>query len=80
MTARLSLTMIVKDEAAALGRCLASVRDLVDEFIAVDTGLSDQTKEIAGQHGARVFDFPWCDSFAAARNESIRHAAGQWLL
>ncbi len=80
MTARLSLTMIVKNEAATLGRCLASVRDLVDEIIVVDTGSSDNTKEIARQYGARVFDFPWCDSFAAARNESIRHAAGQWLL
>ncbi len=80
MTARLSLTMIVKNEAAALGRCLASVRDLVDEIVVVDTGSTDNTREIARQYGARVFDFPWCDSFAAARNESIRHASGQWLL
>jgi tetratricopeptide (TPR) repeat protein len=80
MSARISLTMIVKNEAATLDRCLASVRDLVDEIIVVDTGSSDNTKDIAGQHGARVFDLPWPDSFAAARNESIRHASGQWLL
>ena len=30
--------------------------------------------------GARVFDFPWCDDFAAARNETLRHATGQWVL
>src|SRR5579885_2980294 len=80
MTVRLSLTMIVKNEAAALGRCLASVRDIVDEIIVVDTGSSDNTKEIARQYEAKVFDFPWCDNFASARNESIRHATGQWLL
>ncbi len=80
MTARMSLTMIVKNEAATLARGLASVRDLVDEIIVVDTGSSDNTKDIAGQHSARVFDLPWPDSFAAARNESIRHASGQWLL
>jgi glycosyltransferase involved in cell wall biosynthesis len=80
MTARSSLTTIVKNEAATLGRCLASVLDLVDEIIVVDTGSSDHTKDIAGQHGARVFDLPWPDSFAAARNQSIRHANGQWLL
>jgi glycosyltransferase involved in cell wall biosynthesis len=80
MTPRLSLTMIVKNEAATLTNCLASVGDLVDEIIVVDTGSSDHTKDIARQHGARVFDFSWCDSFAAARNESIRHATGQWLL
>ncbi len=34
------------------------------------------------QPGGRVFDFPWVDSFAAARNESLRHATGArvfWL-
>jgi tetratricopeptide (TPR) repeat protein len=80
MIARLSLTMIVKNEAGTLGRCLASVRDIMDEIIVVDTGSSDNTKEIAHHHGAYVFDLPWPDSFAAARNESIRHATGQWLL
>jgi tetratricopeptide (TPR) repeat protein len=24
-------------------------------------------------------DFPWVDSFAAARNESLRHASGDWI-
>jgi tetratricopeptide (TPR) repeat protein len=79
MTTRLSLTMIAKNEAARLAKCLISVRDLVDEIIVVDTGSSDNTKDIAVRHGARVFDLPWPDSFADARNESIRHAAGRWL-
>jgi tetratricopeptide (TPR) repeat protein len=73
MTARLSLAMIVKNEAATLGRCLASVRDLVDEIIVVDTGSSDNTKDIARRHGACVFDLPWPDSFAAARNVRYPH-------
>jgi hypothetical protein len=72
--------MIVKKEAATLGRCLASVRDIVDEIIVVDTGSSDNTKDIARQYSARVFDLPWPDSFVAARNESLCHATGQWLL
>ena len=29
--------------------------------------------------GARVFDFAGVDSFAAARNESLRHATGDWV-
>lgn len=80
MPARLSLTMIVKNEAATLSVCLASVRDLVDEIVVVDTGSLDATPDIARQHGARVFDFAWTDSFADARNQSLRHATGQWLL
>jgi glycosyltransferase involved in cell wall biosynthesis/tetratricopeptide (TPR) repeat protein len=76
---RVSLCMIVKNEEDNLPACLASARDLVDEVIIVDTGSSDKTKEVAAQHGARVFDFPWVDSFAAARNECLRHARGKWI-
>jgi glycosyltransferase involved in cell wall biosynthesis len=59
MAIRLSLTMIVKDEAATLGRCLSSVRDILDEIVVVDTGSTDCSKEIARQYGVRVFDLPW---------------------
>ena len=27
----------------------------------------------------KLFHFPWCDDFSAARNESLRHATGDWL-
>jgi len=75
-----SLCMIVKNAEAHLGKCLASVKDHVDEMIVVDTGSTDGTRTVAQAQGARVFDFTWVDSFAAARNESLRHAAGQWIL
>ncbi len=77
--ARVSLCMIVKNEEHNLPACLASVRDLVDEMIIVDTGSSDNTVAIAHEHGAKVHFFPWQDSFALARNESIRHATGDWI-
>ena len=41
--------MIVKDEEATLAACLASVADLVDEMIVVDTGSTDRTREVAAQ-------------------------------
>ena len=46
--------------------CLASVADLVDEVIVVDTGSTDRTGDRPGP-GAQVVDFPWVDDFAAAR-------------
>src|SRR5262249_53566109 len=75
---RVSLCMIVKNEEKILAACLDSAADLFDELILVDTGSTDRTKEIAARYGARTFDFPWCDSFAAARNECLRHARGEW--
>jgi tetratricopeptide (TPR) repeat protein len=76
---KISLCMIVKNEEANLEACLRPVCGLVDEIVVVDTGSTDRTKEIASDLGARVFDFPWCDDFAAARNESLRHARGDWV-
>src|SRR5437667_7943437 len=80
MSNSLSLTMIVRNEEATLAACLSSAADLVDEIVVVDTGSTDGTKEVAARFGARVFDFPWRDDFAAARNESLSHARGNWIL
>ena len=74
--------MIVRNEAERLPGCLESVADLVDEIVIVDTGSTDATKAVAARFGAKVkiFDFAWCDDFAAARNESLRRAGGDWVL
>jgi tetratricopeptide (TPR) repeat protein len=77
---RVSLCMIVRNEEENLPACLISVADLVHEIIIVDTGSTDRTKEVAAQFGARIVDFVWVDNFAAARNESLRHARGEWIL
>lgn len=77
---KLSLCMIVKNEEAYLADALASAQGNVDEIIVVDTGSTDKTVEIARQFGARVYFRAWDDDFAAARNESLKHATGQWVL
>ncbi len=74
-----SLCMIVKDEEAILERCLDSIADLMDEIIIVDTGSSDNTKEIAKKYTSRVFDFNWIDDFSAARNFSFSKATMDYI-
>jgi GT2 family glycosyltransferase/tetratricopeptide (TPR) repeat protein len=76
---RVSLSMIVRNEEANLAACLESAADLVDDIVIVDTGSIDRTKEVAARFGARVFEFPWCDDFSAARNKSLCHASGEWI-
>ncbi len=76
---RISLCMIVKNEEAHLAACLESVVDLVDEMVVVDTGSTDATAAVALRRGAQVHSFEWINSFAAARNESLRHAHGDWI-
>jgi tetratricopeptide (TPR) repeat protein len=74
-----SLCMIVKNEEATLTDCLQAVADFPAEIIVVDTGSTDRTVEIARRFGARVEHFAWIDDFAAARNESLKYAAGEWV-
>jgi len=76
----LSLAMIVKNEEKTLGRCLDSVKDLVDEIIIVDTGSTDKTKEIAKEFKAEIFDFEWIDDFSAARNFSFDQCTCDFIM
>jgi tetratricopeptide (TPR) repeat protein len=76
----LSLVMIVKNEEEMLPGCLAAVHDAVDEIVIVDTGSTDRTVEIAESFGAKVVDFPWNGSFSDARNCSLEHATGDWVV
>ena len=76
----LSLCMIVRNEAENLPRSLGPVQDRFDEIILVDTGSTDNTRELARDMGARVISIEWPDHFARARNISIEAARGDWIL
>jgi glycosyltransferase involved in cell wall biosynthesis len=80
----IALCMIVKNEAAIIERCLASVRSLIDYVLIVDTGSTDGTQSVvrrwldeAGVPG-EVVEEPWRDfaynrTFALAK---LRERAG----
>ncbi|WP_267421563.1 glycosyltransferase [Methylobacterium sp. GC_Met_2] len=71
------LSMIVKNEAHVIGRCLDSVRPIIDHWIIVDTGSTDGTQDairtaMADIPGCLV-ERPWVD-FAHNRSEALRLA------
>ncbi|GAA2579571.1 hypothetical protein GCM10010399_06650 [Dactylosporangium fulvum] len=76
----LSASLIVKDEEDVLGRSLDAVRELVDEIVVYDTGSGDRTIEVARAHGARVVEGFWSDHFGDARDRSLEHCKGRWVL
>ena len=80
MRPRLSAVLIARDEEAVLGRCLASLRGVVDEVVVLDTGSSDHTIALAWRCGASVYRGEWTDSFAEARNAALACARGEWIL
>jgi glycosyltransferase involved in cell wall biosynthesis len=71
---KICLSMIVKDEASVIARCLASVRPLIDYWIIVDTGSTDGTPDVVGKvldHvPGELHQRPWVD-FSHNRSEAL---------
>lgn len=80
----LSIGMIIKNEIRCLKRCLESLKPLRQaipcELVIADTGSTDGSREVAQQYADILFDFPWIDDFAAARNAVLQRCSGQWYL
>lgn len=71
------LTMIVKDEAHVIRRCLESVKPFIDAWVIVDTGSSDDTfsivEEVMEGIPGHIGVSPWVN-FAHNRNEVLHDA------
>lgn len=76
---RLSLCMIVRDEADCIEEAIKSMSGCGDEIIVVDTGSVDETKDIAAKCSARVYDIKWSDDFSSARNLALEKASGDYV-
>lgn len=74
------LTMIVKNEAHVIARCLDSVRPLITSWCIVDTGSTDGTQELVRKELADLpgdlYERPWKD-FGHNRSEAIDLARGK---
>ena len=78
-TLKISACTIARDEAHDLPRWLENTAVYSDERIVVDTGSEDDTKELAEAAGARVYDHPWSDDFAVAKNAALAYTTGEWV-
>lgn len=76
---KFSLCMIVKNEEETLRECLDSLCGIMDEIIIVDTGSTDDTKKIAAEYTAQIYDFEWVDDFSKARNFAFSKATGDYI-
>lgn len=77
--AKLSVVLIVKNEANNIDDCLASVA-WADELVVLDSGSSDDTVARARAHGARVeVSADWV-GFGIQRQRAQALAGGDWIL
>ena len=60
-------------------KSLAPLREAANcELVMADTGSDDGSREIAERYADILFDFPWVNDFAAARNAVIDRCSGEW--
>src|SRR5260370_17902018 len=75
----LSVCIITLNEEENLARALASLKEIADEIVVVDSGSTDRTAEIARQHGALWFERAWT-SYADQKNYAAECASNDWVL
>jgi len=79
--APLSVLVPVKNEAASLRDCLASV-SFAQEIVVVDSGSTDGTEAIAEAAGAQVIQFAWNGKLPRKKNWALENVPWQheWVL
>ena len=76
----LSFSYIVKNEEKNIINSLNSIKDIADEIVIVDTGSTDNTKDLIRQWGGNVklLEMEWVD-FACCRNYSMDNCTGDYI-
>ncbi|MEN8244254.1 MAG: glycosyltransferase family 2 protein [Thermodesulfobacteriota bacterium] len=75
----LSVSIISFNEAANIERTLDSVQPIASEIIVVDSHSTDNTRELAEQKGAKVFDEEW-KGHIRQKNSALEKCTQPWIL
>ncbi len=74
----LSITLITKNEAHNVRRCLESVK-WANEIIVLDSGSTDDTVAICREYTDKIFITDW-PGFGPQKNRALEKATGEWIL
>ncbi|MCB0733886.1 MAG: glycosyltransferase family 2 protein [Flavobacteriales bacterium] len=55
----ITAVILAKNEEAVMAECIESIRDVVDEVLVIDSGSTDETKNLAEAAGAIVLNTEW---------------------
>ena len=77
---RLTVALIVQNEADKLPACLDSVVGWADEIVVIDSGSQDGSQDIARRYGAQVHEYPDWPGFGKQRQRAQSHVQTEWVL
>lgn len=76
---RISVTIICKNEAERIRRCLESVR-WADEIVVVDSGSTDGTLDIVADYTDKIFENRDWPGFGLQKRLAAEKASNDWIL
>lgn len=76
---KISAVIITFNEERNIGRCIDSLRDVVDEIVVVDSFSQDNTKAICVARGVHFIEHPFA-SFGAQKNFAVSKATYDCVL
>lgn len=76
----LSVCIITKNEEKNLKKCLENLTGYGFELVVVDTGSEDGTVAMASEYTKSIYEFPWCNDFAQAKNFAVSKAVNNMVL
>ncbi|TNE68469.1 MAG: glycosyltransferase family 2 protein [Bacteroidetes bacterium] len=79
MQIQLSAVIITLNEERNIGRCLDSLKGIVDEVVVVDSYSTDRTEEICREKGARFIQHPF-EGYIEQKNFALEQARYNWVL
>jgi glycosyltransferase involved in cell wall biosynthesis len=79
MSLPVSVLLLARDEAARLDRLLPRLKFAREAIVVVDAASRDDSRAVAGRHGARVFERA-LDGFGAQRAFALGEAREPWVL
>ena len=74
----ISIFIVTKNEAKNISRLLLSLKQF-DEIIVVDSGSTDNTIEIANEHGAKVIHQDWL-GYSKQKQYAMEQCKNSWVM
>jgi len=75
----ISAVIITYNEEKYISRCLESLQEVADEIVVVDSGSTDNTRQICEQHGCRVIQHAF-EGYVEQKNWAMQQARYDWVL